>query len=231
MQEGGCMDSGLREGMLASLAETIASVTVPHPTRVAVDGRPAAGKTVLADELAALLRGQGRVVIRASVEGFLLPRSQRYRRGELSAEGNYDDSFDYDALRRVLLDPLGPGGDRRFLRAVYDKRTDAALSEPVTSASADAVLLFDGVFLMRPELVDRWDLRILVATGFEETIARARVRDAALYGTTGEVERRFRSRYGPSQQLYFDTVRPTDHADVVVYNDEPQAPSWEARVR
>jgi uridine kinase len=225
------MDGGLREGMLDGLAGQVGSVSVGHPTRVAVDGRPAAGKTTLADELAAILRGRGRFVIRASIESFLLPRSQRYRRGELSAEGNYYDSFDYDALQRVLLDPLGPGGDRGFRRAVYDKRTDTALSEPVTTAPADAVLLFDGVFLMRPELIDRWDLTIFVSTEFEETVVRARRRDEGLYGTTADVERRFRSRYGPSQQLYFNMVRPTDHADIVVHNDEPQAPSWDVRPR
>jgi uridine kinase len=225
------MHSGLREGMLDSLAGKIGAVTLAHPTRVAVDGRPAAGKTTLADDLAAILHEQGRFVIRASIEGFLLPRSRRYRRGELSAMGNYHDSFDYDALRRVLLDPLGPGGDRGFRRAVYDNRTDRALAEPVVTAPVDAVLVFDGVFLMRPELIDRWDLTIFVSAGFEETVVRARARDLALYGTTVEVERRFRSRYGPSQQFYFNTVRPTDQADIVVYNDEPQAPSWEIRPR
>ncbi|WP_285587925.1 hypothetical protein [Herbidospora sp. NBRC 101105] len=31
------------------------------------------------------------------------------------------------------------------------------------TAAPDAVLVFDGVFLMRPELIDRWDLRVLVS--------------------------------------------------------------------
>ncbi|MEU8044798.1 hypothetical protein AB0B71_11720 [Micromonospora echinofusca] len=35
-----------------------------------------------------------------------------------------------------------------------------------------------------------------------------------------------RERYIPSQQLYFATVRPTDHVDIVVHNDEPQQPLW-----
>ena len=174
---------------------------------------------------------QGRDVIRASIEGFLLPRSQRYRRGEYSAEACYHDSFDYDALHRVLLDPLGPGGDRRFQQAVYDYRTDTALSPPVTTAPADAVLLFDGVFLLRPELIDRWDLRIFVSAAFDETLDRARTRDQALFGSATEVERRHRNRYIPAQQLYFATARPTDHADIIVHNDEPQQPAWEARTR
>jgi hypothetical protein len=29
--------------------------------------------------------------------------------------------------------------------------------------------VFDGVFLMRPELIDRWDLRIFVSTALEKT--------------------------------------------------------------
>ena len=223
------METGSRGQLLDRVLAVIQSVTVAHPLRVAVDGPPAAGKTTLADELADALRAQGRYVIRAGIESFLLPRAQRYRRGELSAEGNYHDSFELDALRRVLLDPLGPGGDRGFQRAVYDKQADSAVSEPMTEAPIDAVLIFEGVFLMRPELIDRWDLRILVFAAFEETLARARTRDLALYGTVGDVERRFRSRYRPSQQFYFDTVCPTDHADILVRNDDPQRPSWEIR--
>jgi uridine kinase len=117
------MDTGTRDELLSRLSEAAGSVTIPHPTRVAVDGPPAAGKTTLADELAVVLRAKGREVIRSSIEGFLLPRAQRYRRGEDSPEGCYHDSFDFDALHRVLLDPLGPDGDRRFQQAVYDRDT------------------------------------------------------------------------------------------------------------
>jgi uridine kinase len=223
------MDKGNREELLDRLAEAIESATTGHPLRVAVDGPPAAGKTTLADELACLLDTRGREVIRASIESFLLPRAQRYGRGEHSPEGCYHDSFDYGALRRVLLDPLGPTGDRRYRNAIYDKPTDTALSLPVATARADAVLLFDGVFLLRHELADRWDLRIFVSTAFERTLDRGRVRDEALYGSSAEVERRFRNRYIPAQQLYFATVRPTDHADIIVHNDEPQRPVWEVR--
>jgi uridine kinase len=225
------MDQGTRGELLDVLAEAIESVTAAHPLRVAVDGPPAAGKTTLADELAVVLRAQGRDVIRASIEGFLLPRAQRYRRGEHSPEGCYHDSFDYDALHRVLLDPLGPNGERRYQQAIYDKRTDTALSQPVTTAPADAVLLFDGVFLLRPELIDRWDLRIFVSVAFEETVDRARIRDRALYDSATEIERRWRRRYIPAQQRYFATVRPADRADIIVRNDELQRPAWDVRPR
>jgi uridine kinase len=223
------MGNGTRDELLSRLAEAVGSIRIARPTRVAIDGPPAAGKTTLGDELAVVLRAQGREVIRVSIESFLLPRSQRYRRGEYSAEGCYHDSFDFDALHRVLLDPLGPGGDRRFQPAVYDRPTETALSLPVTTAPTDAVLLFDGVFLLRPELIDRWDLRIFVSAAFEETLDRARTRDLAVFGSAIEVERRHHERYRPSQQFYFDSVRPTDHADIIVHNDEPLQPAWESR--
>lgn len=215
--------------MLGALADAVGSVTIAHPIRVAIDGPPAAGKTMLADELAVVLRARGRDVVRATIEDFLTPRSQRYRRGDDSAEGCYHDSFNFDALYRVLLDPLGPGGDRRFVHAVYDKVTDTAPSLPATTAPVDAVLLFDGVFLLRPELIDRWDLRIFVSAAFEETLDRARIRDWTPSRSATDVERRYRSRYVPSQQFYFDTVRPTEHADIIVHNDKPQQPMWEVR--
>jgi uridine kinase len=224
------MGNGSRDELLDRLAEAVGSITVPHPSRVAVDGPPAAGKTTLADELAVVLRAQGREVIRATIDGFLFPRAQRYRRGEYSSEACYFDNHDYDALKRVLLDPLGPGGDRRFQQAIYDRRTDTPLSLLVRTAPADAVLLFDGVFLMRPEVIDRWDLRIFVSTTFRETVERALIREQGA-SSAAEVERRWRERYIPSQQLYFATVHPTDHADIVVHNDELQQPTWEARTR
>ncbi|WP_371409048.1 uridylate kinase [Micromonospora zamorensis] len=222
------MERGTREEVLGRLAEAVGSVTVAHPTRVAVDGPPAAGKTTLADELAVVLRAQGRDVIRATIDDFLFPRAQRYPRGEFSAEGCYFDTHDHGALNRVLLDPLGPDGDRRFQPAVYDHTTDTVLAPPLTTAAADAVLLFDGVFLMRPELIDRWDLRVFVSTALESTVERAVIRERR-GSSQVDVERRWRQRYIPAQQLYFATVRPSDHADIIVHNDEPQRPLWETR--
>src|SRR5215471_15901933 len=105
------MVNGTRGELLSRLAEAVRSVTVAHPTRVAVDGIPGAGKTTLADELAVVLRAQGRQVIRATVEDFLNPSSVRHPWSD-SAEGWYNHNTNVDALHRVLLDPLGLDGDQ-----------------------------------------------------------------------------------------------------------------------
>ena len=40
-----------------------------------------------------------------------------------------------------------------------------------------------------------------------------------------ELEWRWRERYVPSQQFYFATVCPTDHANIIVHNDESSSRS------
>ncbi|PWW64733.1 hypothetical protein DFQ13_103707 [Actinokineospora spheciospongiae] len=91
----GSNGSSTRGELIGRLAEAISSATIAHPLRVAIDGPPAAGKTTLADELAVVLRAQDRDVIRATVDDFLFPRAQRYRRGRYSAEGCYLDAHDH----------------------------------------------------------------------------------------------------------------------------------------
>ena len=219
-----------RVELIEHLAGSIESVRRPHPLRVCLDGPDAAGKTTLADELAFVLRGRGHEVIRASIDGFHRPRAERYRRGENSAEGYYEDSFDYAVLCSVLLDPLGPDGSRSYRRAVFDFREDAPLLCPTTVASEDAILVFDGVFLLRPELVEVWDFRIFVSVESDECLRRALERDTALFGSRQEVERRYRNRYIHGQRLYFAAARPAEVADAIVGNDDPVRPTLEVAV-
>jgi uridine kinase len=213
--------SPARSALLERLADLIGTCRQAHPVRVAVDGVDAAGKTSFADELVGPLTARGRTVVRASVDGFHRPRADRYRRGELSAEGYYRDAFDYPALRANLLDPLGPGGTRRYRTTTFEYRTDQQRTEPSALAPADAVLIVDGVFLLRPELSDAWDLRIFLAVPFRETLRRAVARDRALFGTAQAVKERYRRRYIPAQRHYLATVQPRRIAEVVIDNHDP----------
>lgn len=213
-----------RVDLIRRLAEEIAAVALPHPTRVAIDGIDAAGKTTLAGELVAPLERMGRQVIRASIDGFHRPREERYRRGKGSPEGYYYDSFDGAAVRRTLLNPLGPGGNRRYRTAAFDYRKDTSVESPLLEASSDALLLFDGVFLLRPELVGCWDLTIFVHVGFETSLARALERDLSLFGDGEAVRERYEKRYLPGQELYFAESKPQERAAIVVFNEDVADP-------
>lgn len=213
-----------RQQLLKQLARQITAIDCPHPVRIAIDGIDAAGKTTLADDLAPLLEADGRPVIRASLDSFHRPRSERYRRGAESPEGYYEDAFDYQSLQAALLLPLGPSGSRRYRRAAFDFRQDSPLVTNEEVASENAVLLFDGVFLLRPELAGLWDYRIFVKVAFEVALQRALQRDQTLFGSAEAVRQRYRQRYIPAQRFYLETIRPGEQADVVVENDDPLNP-------
>ncbi len=209
-----------RKQLLNSLVSIILAIERPHPVRVAIDGVDCSGKTTLADELAEIVRASGRLVIRATIDGFHNPREVRYSRGADSPEGYYFDSFDYDAVKNLLLIPLGPGGSLKFQTGKFDFRTDSKVETPELTASPDSILLFDGVFLLREELIDLWDYTIFVDVTFDTVLKRAVERDAGLLGGEQSVIDRYKKRYIPGQMVYLGSVNPAVKADTVVINND-----------
>ena len=218
-----------RPACIEKLASVIASVRRDHPTKVGIDGADGAGKTTLADELVVPLVRTGRQVIRASVDGFHNPKKFRYRRGVDSPDGYYLDTFDYPALQSQLLEPLSPGGTRRFRRAVFDYRNDRAVDAAEETAASNAILLFDGVFLQRPELADVWDIRIWVEAPFGVTVPRAVSRDRARGDASTDLEARYERRYVQGQLMYINQCEPMKRADIIVYNEDVSRPRLECR--
>jgi uridine kinase len=209
-----------RDTLLKGVAEIIMHIELSHPTRVAIDGSDSAGKTIFANGLKPLIEEHGREVIRASVDGFHNPRAERYQRGRLSPEGYYIDSYNYRALLDSLLLPLGPGGNLEYRDAVFDYQEDRATDRPTKKASPDAVLLFDGIFLLRPELVGLWDLRIYLDISYDEMMLRGVKRD----GGDAETKELYTNRYMPGQKLYQLHSSPKRKADIVIDNRDPLNP-------
>jgi uridine kinase len=213
-----------RAELLYDLARRIAEIGRPHPVRVAIDGPDAAGKTTLADDLVEPLRRLERPVIRATIDAFHFPRAHRYRKGRLSPEGYYHDSFDLEALRARLLHPLGPTGDRRYQLAAFDWRAEQPITPPIHEAPPDAVLLFDAIFAQRPELAACWEYVVYLDVTWESVISRALLRDGAA-GSAAELGRLYHQRYIPAQQLYQANCHPRERADVVVVYDNLDHPT------
>lgn len=224
-----------RQFVIEQLAEMIAMIKMDHPVRVAVDGVDAAGKTKLADELVAPLKALGKIVIRASVDGFHNPRVLRYKQGLESPEGYYRDSFCHDAILGELLQPLGPGGSLHYRTRIYDFQTEKPVYEQPQVAPSDAILLFDGIFLLRPELIGHWDFKIFVDVDLATSVQRALNRDAPRgMGKKGveNLRMRYNQRYVPGQQIYLQEVYPKQKADVVLDNnrlDFPRMIKWKSR--
>jgi len=213
-----------RGRMLEELAGHLAAVSLGHPTRVAIDGRGGSGKTTLAGELAALLIARGRSVIHTSIDGFHRPKAERYARGRTSPEGYYDHARDLPAVMTLLLNPLGPGGDRRYRTASFDLETDRPINQDATLAPSHAILIVDGTFLQRPELAGGFDVTIYVAVADEIATARGVARDADRLGGLAATQELYAQRYRPAIDLYERLCAPEAHADVILNNDDLTRP-------
>lgn len=213
-----------RKAFIQSLAEMILGIPCYHSLRVAIDGVDTAGKTTLAEELALSIKSQSRQVIRASVDGFHQPKAIRRQAGDLSPEGFYRDSYNYQALIENLLAPLGPDGNRRYQTAVFDVQSDQPIEATIQTADADAILLMDGIFLLRPLLLSFWDLTIFLQADFDTTVSRGIKRDSPIPGSVKEAQKRYADRYVPGQKLYLTEAQPMDKADIVIDNNDLQHP-------
>ena len=218
-----------RKAVLDDLVALIVNASPGRGLRLAIDGRTASGKTTLADELAAAIEAEGRPVIRTSIDGFHRPKIERYARGRHSAEGYYHDARDLDAINEMLLDPLGPTGNRLYRTASFDLDADRAIEQEPQLAPADAVLIVDGTFLQRPELCDGWDLTIFVATSEAVAEQRGVNRDADRLGGEEAAQHLFAQRYRPAFDLYDRLCSPEQSADVIVNNDDIAQPVLQIR--
>jgi uridine kinase len=214
-----------RREVIDQLTRAIAGLNLGHPTRVAVDGRTASGKTTLAAELADALRKRGRPVIPTSIDGFHRPKTERYRQGRHSPKGYYEDARDLEAVRRLLLDPLGPGGDGCYRTASFDLERDVPVDTPSQKAEPNAVLVVDGTFLQRPALAPAWDYVVFVDVPAELALARGASRDADLLGGIEAATDMHAKRYQAAFVHYSDECDPLARADAVVDNSNVGAPT------
>jgi hypothetical protein len=118
--------------------------------RVAIDGRTAAGKTSFGHELAERLSTVGRPVLRASLDDFKKPWSDRHLYDRESGEGYYRNAFDYATVRRLLLEPAAAAGSGDCVLCSIDPLTQIDHSAVIARAAPDAVLIVDGVFASAP---------------------------------------------------------------------------------
>lgn len=194
-----------------------------HPLRIGVDGVCGAGKSTFADRLAECIMTLGRPVIRLDSDGFHHVRAIRYRQGSESARGYYEDAYDFDAVRDLVLLPLGANGPHRYASRVHDLATDEIVREWAI-APADAVVLFDATFLQRDDLRDHWDEVIYLDATMERAQARGIERDAAALGGIERAVAVYEARYMAACRIYLAEQSPRERASIVIDNDDPTHP-------
>ena len=149
--------------------------------------------------------GSAREVILAWVDAF------NRRDAEAAAALYHDDATNLQVAigqplvgRPAILEDL-----RGFFRAF-----------PVEIAAPGDILIFDGIFLHRPELRAHWDYSVFLEVRFAVSVARMAERDASSPDPGAASNR----RYVGGQEIYLARCHPRRWASVVINNDDLDSP-------
>ncbi|MEU8518894.1 uridine kinase [Streptomyces sp. NBC_01216] len=184
---------------------------------VGIDGFTAAGKTSFGHELAEWISAAGRPVLRATLDDFKKPWRDRHLYDRESGEGYYRNAYDYEAVKRLLLDPCRSSeATSSCVLCSIDPLTQRDHSSEATPLAADAVLIVDGVFAFRPEINEYWNFRIWLQVDAELSVRRGAERDQNWAGS--EAESIHRNRYLVAEGIYLQRVDPLPMMDVVIDN-------------
>jgi hypothetical protein len=194
----------LPEQLAARLAD---APSVGAGLRVALDGPACASPVELAERLVAPLRTLGRPAEVIRADTFWRDASLRFEHGREDVDA-YLGWLDAAALRREVLDPLGPDGSGSYLPSLRDPATNRATRAPAHRAGPGSVVFVAGELLLGLGLPFDVTLHLAVSPG-----ARRRRTDASAAWTLAALDR------------YDREVGPAELADVAIRYDDPERPA------
>lgn len=168
---------------------------------IAIDGHSAAGKSTLAGRLSGVFD-----VALVSVDDFYSVMEDEVR-ARLSPREGVEYYFDWKRMRDQALIPLLEG--RPAVYRPYDWDTNLLHPQTATVEPAPLVVV-EGLFAARPELMDLISLTVLVEADPEIRAERQAERDD---------EAIWVQRWDKAERYYFDNIRPTATFDIRVAGD------------
>lgn len=191
---------------------------------VGVDGVDGAGKTIFARKLleALNLKIDSSYTRLISVDDFHNVREVRYRQGKDSPIGFFEDSFDYESLKKRVLTPIrdSHGGSVSIIPLSHDLNTDRLITPEQVHLQPSSVVIVEGIFLHRNEIREYFDFTIFLDVPFSESIRRMSQRD----GSDPDHNHPTVNRYVQGQRIYFERCAPYSRASVVVDNSDLERP-------
>lgn len=208
-----------REAVVRRLLEEFQHVAPGRPALIAIDGFDGAGKSRLASELVTLTSSDQRPVISVTIDQFHRPRAERDAAGK-DANGFYHGSYQYDRFIDCVVEPLRRG--QPMVTGVWDVAADEPLTLEPVSVARDVIVLVDGIFLHRPELLGVWDASVWVDVPFEISVPRGNARFPGAHDPDPQAASN--QRYVGGQRLYLSLAQPFEHCTWILDNSEIDAP-------
>ena len=188
---------------------------------IGINGIDASGKTFFAASLCEYLDGFGCKTVVINLDDFLNEKKVRYKDGDTAA-GYIKNAFNLEFLEREILKPLSDNGRLNKKLSLLNLSTDKYENMKEFKIDNDAIVLIEGVLLFR-EPVDKYlDMRIYLDISHDEMMRRVVERDVPLFGS--EVEKRYRDKYIPVQEIYLKEYDPVNSSDLVIDNNDYENP-------
>lgn len=205
---------------LAGLASKIVDVRGQTPDSravlVALTGIDGCGKGFVSRQLADVLCATEVHAIIVNIDGWLDLPQVRFSRVDPAAHF-YANAIRFDALFSQLVRPLRDGRGIR-LEADFAEETATPYRRHVYEFADVEVILLEGIYLLKRELVGDYDLSAWIDCSYETALERAIAR--AQEGLSPEdTVRAYRTIYFPAQELHARRDEPRMAATVVLNND------------
>ena len=183
---------------------------------VALSGIDGSGKGYTANLLHGALEGRGVHTAVIHADDWLTPPHHRFGRSP-TARHFYENAFRYDEMFANVVTPLRRDGHVDAIREISG-RSGFLQRHTYRYAEVDVVLL-EGIFLLRRELLRSYDRTIWIDCTFRTALERALERNQE-HLPPEQIEHDYRTIYFPAQRHHSSRDAPWERAGIVVLNDE-----------
>lgn len=187
---------------------------------IAIDGIDASGKTHFSEKLKNEFEKLNQKVCLVHLDNFHNPQVIRYKQGKESGIGFYEDSYNYDVLINKAIRPFKKN-DNRIRIKHFNLKED---KEEIYTAQIEdiEVLIVEGIFIHRKELISYWDYSIFLDVNFENGLKRNIERDenAVTKLQIEQLTNKYLKRYKEGQLIYLKQENPKSKANIIIDNND-----------
>lgn len=210
-----------RQDLISSIASHLSSQQ--NLAVIAITGLDASGKTSIADELAQQIRSTARPVVKISIDDFYNPR-RLWQTTHEPAQAWYKNGYNYADFIQDVMIPLRNARKNatsaKIPLKIFDRVKDEPLPKEMVEVPARALVIVEGIFLMRSELKDSFDRTVFVHAPLDTLMARSIQRDTGRLGTAEDVFNVLRDTYLGAHRFYMQESCPITTADVFIDNTD-----------
>lgn len=185
---------------------------------VALSGIDGSGKSTIAQRVVGGLENRGLNAVSIGLDAWHHPPAKRFSK-EAPAAHFYENAFRFAELFEVLINPLKQNRAAHVTVELTRLPENDLIEHTFDLADLDVIVL-EGIFLLKKELRENYDLAFWVECSFETALRRALQRNQEGL-SEAEILRDYQTIYFPAQRIHFATDEPMANVNGIIRNDEP----------